>query len=85
MLGSLSFYGLGLALGEVRSFALLKRTARLLGVSQAQLGRLIVSFRRHQKALAFASQLIPSVRLWRLRLAFRRVPTGRQPFLVTTP
>ena len=63
VLGSLSLYGLGLALGEVRSFALLKRTARLLGVSQAQLGRLIVSFRRHEKALAFASQLIPSVRL----------------------
>lgn len=63
LLGCLSLYGLGLALGEVRSFAVLKRTARFLGVSQAQLGRLIVSFRRHEKALAFGSQLIPSVRL----------------------
>ena len=63
VLGSLSLYGLGLALGEVRSFALLKGTARLLGVSEAQLGRLIVSFRRHEKALAFTSQLIPSLRL----------------------
>jgi membrane protein DedA with SNARE-associated domain len=42
VLGCLSLYGLGLALGEVRSFALLKGTARLLGVSQAQLGRLIL-------------------------------------------
>ena len=49
VLGSLSLYGLGLALGEVRSFALLKGTARLLGVSKAQLGRLIVSFRRHER------------------------------------
>ena len=63
LLGCLSFYGLGLALGEARSLAVLKQTARFLGVSQAQLGRLIVSFRRHEKALAFCSQLIPSVRL----------------------
>ena len=63
LLGCLSFYGVGLALGEARSLAVLKRTARFLGVSQAQLGRLIVSFRRHEKALAFGSQLIPSVRL----------------------
>jgi len=63
LLGCLSFYGLGLALGEARSLAVLKRTARFLGVSQVQLGRLIVSFRRHEKALAFGSQLIPSVRL----------------------
>jgi membrane protein DedA with SNARE-associated domain len=63
LLGCLSFYGLGLALGEARSLAVLKRTAQFLGVSQAQLGRLIVSFRRHEKALAFVSQLIPSVRL----------------------
>lgn len=63
VLGCLSFYGLGLALGEARSLAVLKRTARFLGVSQAQLGRLIVSFRRHEKSVAFGSQLIPSVRL----------------------
>jgi len=63
LLGCLALYGLGLALGEARSLAVLKRTARFLGVSQAQLGRLIVSFRRHERALAFGSQLIPSVRL----------------------
>jgi membrane protein DedA with SNARE-associated domain len=63
LLGCLSFYGVGLALGEARSLAVLKRTALFLGVSQAQLGRLIVSFHRHEKALAFGSQLIPSVRL----------------------
>jgi membrane protein DedA with SNARE-associated domain len=62
-LGCLSFYGVGLALGEARSLAVLKRTALFLGVSQVQLGRLIVSFRRHEKALIFGSQLIPSVRL----------------------
>lgn len=63
LLGSLSFYGLGLALGEARSFAALKRSSKLLGISEAQLGRLILSFRRHERALVFASQLIPSVRL----------------------
>jgi membrane protein DedA with SNARE-associated domain len=63
LLGCLALYGLGLALGEACSLAVLKRTARFLGVSQAQLGRLIVSFLRHEKALAFGSQLIPSVRL----------------------
>jgi membrane protein DedA with SNARE-associated domain len=63
LLGCLSFYGLGLALGEARSFAFLNGAARFLGVSQVQLGRVITSFRRHEKALAFASQLIPSVRL----------------------
>jgi membrane protein DedA with SNARE-associated domain len=63
LLGCLSFYGLGLALGEARSLVVLKRIARFLGVSQTQLGRLMVSFRRHEKALAFGSQLIPSVRL----------------------
>ena len=56
LLGCLSFYGVGLALGEARSLAVLKRTARFLGVSQAKLGRLIVSFRRHEKALAFGSR-----------------------------
>ncbi|HUF41616.1 MAG TPA: VTT domain-containing protein [Verrucomicrobiae bacterium] len=63
LLGSLSFYGLGLALGEARSFAALKRSSKLLGISEAQLGRLILSFRRHERALVFTSQLIPSVRL----------------------
>jgi membrane protein DedA with SNARE-associated domain len=63
LLGCLSFYGVGLALGEARALAVLKRTARFLGVSQTQLGRLIVSFHRHEKALAFGSQLVPSVRL----------------------
>jgi membrane protein DedA with SNARE-associated domain len=63
LLGCLSFYGLGLALGEARSLVVLKRIARFLGISQTQLGRLIVSFRRHELALAFGLQLIPSVRL----------------------
>ena len=63
LLGSLSLYALGLTLGEARSFAVLERCARFLGISQAQLGRLIISFRRHEKTLAFGSQLIPSVRL----------------------
>ena len=63
LLGCISFYGVGLALGEARSLAVLKRTALFLGVSQTQLGRLILSFRRHEKALLFGSQLIPSVRL----------------------
>ena len=83
LLGCLSFYGLGLALGEARSFALLKGAARFLGLSQAQLGRVIVSFRRHEKALAFTSQLIPSVRLIAPAIAglLRAQP---QNFLVAT-
>src|SRR5262245_13519622 len=63
LLGCLSLYGVGLALGEAHSLAMLKRTVRFLGVSEAQFGRLIVSFHRHEKVLAFGSQLIPSVRL----------------------
>lgn len=63
LLGSLSFYGLGLALGEMRSFSVLRRTAGLLGIPEAQLGRWVISFRRRQRLLIFASQLIPSVRL----------------------
>src|SRR5215510_3419175 len=63
LLGCLSLYGVGLAIGEARSLAALKRSARFLGVSQAQLARLIVYFPRHQTALAFGSQMIPSVRL----------------------
>src|SRR5262245_50030572 len=83
LLGCLSLYGVGLALGETRSFALLKGTARFLGVSQVQLGRVIVSFRRHEKAFAFASQLIPSVRLIAPAIAglLRAQP---QNFLVAT-
>jgi membrane protein DedA with SNARE-associated domain len=63
LIGSLSFYGLGLALGEVRSFIALKRCASFFGLSEAQLGRLIVSFRRHERIMTFSSQLIPSLRL----------------------
>jgi membrane protein DedA with SNARE-associated domain len=63
LLGSLSLYGLGLALGEARSFAALKRSAKFFAISEVQLGRLILSFRRHERALVFTSQLIPSVRL----------------------
>jgi membrane protein DedA with SNARE-associated domain len=63
LLGCLSFYGLGLAHGETCSIAILKRSAWFLGVSQAQLGRSIIFFRRHERTLVFGSQLIPSVRL----------------------
>jgi len=83
LLGCLSFYALGLALGEARSFAVLKRCARFLGVSQAQLGRLIISFRHHERTLAFGAQLIPSVRLIAPGIAglLRAQPTA---FLVAT-
>jgi membrane protein DedA with SNARE-associated domain len=63
LLGCISIYVLGLALDARRSDAVVKRSARILGISQARLGRLMISFHHHERTFAFASQLIPSVRL----------------------
>jgi membrane protein DedA with SNARE-associated domain len=63
LLGCLSFYGLGLTLGEARSFAVLDGSARFFGISQGRLRRLIIYFRRYERTMIFGSQLIPSVRL----------------------
>jgi membrane protein DedA with SNARE-associated domain len=63
LIRSLSFYGIGLALGETRPFAGLQPSAKLFGIAEAQLGRWIVSARRHEALLTFGGQLIPSVRL----------------------
>jgi membrane protein DedA with SNARE-associated domain len=63
LLGCLSFYGLGLILGEARSFAVLDGSARFFGISQGRLLRLIIYFRRYERTTIFGSQLIPSVRL----------------------
>jgi membrane protein DedA with SNARE-associated domain len=63
LFGCLSFYRLGLILGEARSFAGLNGSARFFGVSQGRLRRLMVYFRRYPRTMVFGSQLIPSVRL----------------------
>jgi membrane protein DedA with SNARE-associated domain len=63
LLGCLSFYGLGLLLGETRSFAILNESARFVDISQGKLRRLMVYFRLYQRTIVFGSQLIPSVRL----------------------
>jgi membrane protein DedA with SNARE-associated domain len=63
LLGCLSFYGIGLMLGEARSFAVLNESARFFGISQGKLRRSMVYFRRYERTIVFGSQLIPSVRL----------------------
>jgi membrane protein DedA with SNARE-associated domain len=61
--GCLAFYAAAAALGEARSSTLVKWTAQLFGVSAARVDRLADHFRAHQGALAFGSQLVPTVRL----------------------
>jgi membrane protein DedA with SNARE-associated domain len=61
--GCLSFYGVAAALGEARSDAVVKWTGRLAGLSTATMAKLTTGFHRHQGALAFGSQLVPTVRL----------------------
>jgi membrane protein DedA with SNARE-associated domain len=61
--GCLSSYGMGVALGERRSNAALRWSSRLAGLSTATTERLAGAFRRHQRTLAFGSQLVPTVRL----------------------
>jgi membrane protein DedA with SNARE-associated domain len=63
LLGCLSIYGIGLMLGEARSFAVLNESARFFGISQGKLRRSMVYFRRYDRTIVFGSQLIPSVRL----------------------
>jgi membrane protein DedA with SNARE-associated domain len=61
--GCLAFYAVAMALGEARSAVLLKWTARLFGLPPSRIERLTGYFRTHQRALAFGSQLVPTVRL----------------------
>ncbi|UHD45789.1 VTT domain-containing protein [Aureimonas altamirensis] len=51
-------------LGDARSMRFLNRTGRLFGMSANRIEHGIASFRRHQTALAFALQLVPTVRLF---------------------
>ena len=57
------FYALG-RLGETRSTRLLNGAGRLFGMSVDRIERGTASFRRNQTALAFALQLVPTVRLF---------------------
>src|SRR5260370_19321747 len=61
--GCLAFYAVAMALGETRSAVLLKWAARLFGLPPSRVERLTGYFRSHQSALAFGSQLVPTVRL----------------------
>lgn len=51
-------------LGDVRSKRLLNKAGRLFGMSADRIDRGIASFHRNQTALAFALQLVPTVRLF---------------------
>jgi membrane protein DedA with SNARE-associated domain len=61
--GCLAFYGAAAALGEARSDVVVRWTSRLAGLSTTTMARLTAGFHRHQGALAFGSQLVPTVRL----------------------
>jgi membrane protein DedA with SNARE-associated domain len=62
-IGCVSFYALGAALGRERSLVILRRAARLFGISPAKLGGLTERLRANERGFAFLSQLIPVVRL----------------------
>lgn len=51
-------------LGESNSIRFLNRLGRLFGMSAERITQWIASFRRHQAVLAFALQLVPTVRLF---------------------
>ncbi|MCD2184995.1 DedA family protein [Rhizobium sp. GN54] len=57
------FYALR-GLGETRSTRLINGVGRLFGMSVDRIERGAASFRRNQTALAFAFQLVPTVRLF---------------------
>jgi membrane protein DedA with SNARE-associated domain len=57
------FYGAAAALGEALSDTVVRWTGRLAGLSTASMARLTAGFHRHERALAFGSQLVPTVRL----------------------
>ena len=59
----LAFYVLAGALGEARSESVVRWTGRLAGLSPARLYGVTRYFEAHQTALAFGSQLVPTVRL----------------------
>jgi membrane protein DedA with SNARE-associated domain len=63
LLGCLSFYVLGWALGEARGVAVLTRSARFLGVAPANIDGWMIDVRGRKWLLTFGSQLIPTVRL----------------------
>lgn len=52
------------ALGEPRSMRFISWLGRLFGMSADRITQWIASFRRHQTVLAFALQLVPTVRLF---------------------
>ena len=61
--GCLAFYALASAMGEARSAGVVRWTGRLAGLSPSRLEGVTRYFQSHQTALAFGSQLVPTVRL----------------------
>jgi len=61
--GCFAFYVLTWAMGEARSAGVVRWTGRLAGLSPSRLEGVMRYFRTHQTALAFGSQLVPTVRL----------------------
>ncbi|QXC52336.1 DedA family protein (plasmid) [Agrobacterium salinitolerans] len=63
VLGCLSFYSIGRAIGERRSRRFFQRMAKLLGISSDKYRRWEKRFRANEHSLALIAQLIPTVRL----------------------
>jgi membrane protein DedA with SNARE-associated domain len=63
MAALLCCYGLVSALGEPRAQRVLRRSARLLGLSAGRLAQWVESYRTQQALIAFGSQLVPTIRL----------------------
>ncbi|HMG49311.1 MAG TPA: VTT domain-containing protein [Inquilinus sp.] len=61
--GCLLLYGLAIALSERRTHRLLAGVGRLAGMSPKRVDSAVSSFRAYQRALAFGTQLVPTVRL----------------------
>jgi membrane protein DedA with SNARE-associated domain len=64
LIGCLLLYATVLLLGEERSLAFVRRVGRACGVKAERVERWIQYFRAHQRVLALAAQLIPTVRLF---------------------
>ena len=64
MVGCAAWFYAVRKLGDGRSTRLLNRAGGLFGMSADRIERGIASFRRNQTALAFALQLVPTVRLF---------------------
>ncbi|MBR9904092.1 MAG: membrane-associated protein [Gammaproteobacteria bacterium] len=63
-LGATVFFYIFRGLGDSRSMRFLNRLGRLFGMPASRITHWITSFRRNQTVLAFALQLVPTIRLF---------------------